>query len=137
MQTGRYEKVLSGIYENEQANIAMSNDGKSIYYMSDGDLIIYKFPSGKKSKKLTGFDCGRDFISGSCAVATDGKYFYTWNADYKMIYAYNMKGQKVKSFEIDKGSYGFSLSCANGLVFVSDDGNYDVGTWYGYKLWSE
>ena len=54
-----------------------------------------------------------------------------------MIFAYDSKGNKVKTFEISDGSYGFSLSCANGLVFVSDDGNYETGTWYGYDLWAK
>ncbi|HPS27188.1 MAG TPA: hypothetical protein PK269_06210, partial [Bacteroidales bacterium] len=71
------------------------------------------------------------------SVAVDGKYIYTWNADYKLIFVYDMKGQKVKSVEVEKGSYGFSLSYANGLIFVADDGDYATGTWYGYNLWEK
>jgi hypothetical protein len=137
LERGRYEKVISEMYENEQANLAMSADGKYIYHFMDGTLKIYKFPSGKLSKTIKGLDCGKEFTSGSGAVACDGKYFYTFNGDYKMIYAYDMKGKKVKSFEIEEGTYGFSLSCANGLVFVADDGDYNVGKWYGYDLWTK
>ena len=137
LERGRYEKVISEMYSDGQANLAMSSDGKYVYYFSDGTLKIYKFPTGKLSKTIDGLDCGREFSTGNCAVAFDGKYFYTWNADYKMIFAYDMKGKKVKSFEIQKGSYGFSLSYANGLIFVSEDGNYDVGKWYGYDVWKK
>jgi outer membrane protein assembly factor BamB len=137
LERGRFEKVISEMYENEQANLAMSKDGKYIYYFTDGTLKIYKFPSGKLSKTIKGLDCGKEFTTGSGSVACDGKYFYTWNGDYKMIYAYDMKGKKVRSFEIEDGTYGFSLSCANGMVFVADDGNYDVGKWYGYDLWAK
>ena len=137
LKTGRYEIVTGDLYDNEQANLAMSPDGKNIYYFSDGTLKIFKFPKGKLSKTITGLDCGKEFTSGNSCVATDGKYIYTFNGDYKMIFAYDSKGNKVKTFEISDGSYGFSLSCANGLVFVSDDGNYETGTWYGYDLWAK
>ncbi|HOY31455.1 MAG TPA: hypothetical protein PKW80_06220 [Bacteroidales bacterium] len=137
LQQSSYEKINGDIYENEQANLAMSEDGKYIYYMSDGTLKIYKFPSGKLSKEIKGLDCGKSFTTGSACVAVDDEHIYTWNSDYKMIFVYDMKGNKVKSVEIEKGSYGFSLSYANGLIFVSDDGDYDIGTWYGYELWGK
>jgi hypothetical protein len=54
-----------------------------------------------------------------------------------MIFVYDLKGKKIKTVEISNGNYGFSLSFANGLIFVADDGDYATGTWYGYDLWSE
>jgi hypothetical protein len=137
LQQSRYELVKTDMYDNGQANLAMSADGKSIYYFSEGVLKIFKFPDGKLLKEIKGFDCGKDFSTGSGSVAIDGKHIYTWNADYKMIFIYDMKGQKIKTVEIEKGSYGFSLSYVNGLVFVADDGNYATGTWYGYDLWEK
>jgi DNA-binding beta-propeller fold protein YncE len=137
MEKGKHELVLSGLYENEQANLAISPDGKYLYYFSSGKLTIYKFPSGTVYKTFDGLDCGSKFSTGSSCVAVDGKYFYTWNADYKMIFAYDKKGKKVKTLEIEKGDYGFSLSFANGLIFVSTDGDYDTGTWYGYNFWAK
>ena len=137
LQQSRYELVKSDMYDNEQANLAMSADGKLIYYFNDGVLKIYKFPSGDLQKEIKGFDCGKETGAGNSCIAIDGKHIYTWNADYKMIFVYDMKGKKIKSVEIEKGSYGFSLSYANGLVFVSDDGDYATGTWYGYDLWEK
>ena len=137
LSKGIYEKVLSGIYEDPQANLAMSPDGKYIYCMSGGTLTIYKFPSGKVSKTISNLNCGKEFSTGSSSVATDGQRIYTWNSDYKMIFVYDLKGKKIKTFDISKGDYGFSLSWANGLLFVSTDGNYETGTWYGYDLWAK
>jgi DNA-binding beta-propeller fold protein YncE len=135
--SGKYELVLSQLYENEQANLALSPSGKLLYYFDGGTLKIFQFPKGKLVKTLTGFDCGSEFSTGSCAVAVDDKHIYTWNADYKSIFVYDLKGKKIKSASITKGDYGFSLSCANGLIFVSVDGNYNIGTWYGYDLWAQ
>ena len=134
---GTYELVISGLYDNEQANLALSPNGKLLFYFYGGTLKIYKFPSGKLSKTITAIDCGKEALTGNACVTTDGKYFYTWNADYKMIFAYDMKGKKVKTLEITKGDYGFSLSYANGLIFVSTDGDYETGTWYGYDFWAK
>lgn len=137
LDKGTYETILVDLYDNEQANLALSPSGKFLYYFSGGTLQIFKFPSGKLYKTYTGIDSGKESTTGASAIATDGKYLYTWNADYKIIFAYDLKGKKVKSFEISKGNYGFSLSCANGLVFVAVDGDYDTGTWYGYDLWAK
>jgi len=70
-------------------------------------------------------------------VALDRKYICSWNTDFKLIFVYDRKGQKVISVDIEKGSYGFSLSFANGLIFLADDGDYATGTWYGYNLWEK
>jgi DNA-binding beta-propeller fold protein YncE len=135
LEKGTFKNVLSELYDNEQANLALSPDGKYLYYFSDGTVKIFKFPSGKLYKTISGFDKGKEFTSGNSAVAVDGKHIYTWNAEYKLIFVYDMKGKKIKSVQISKGDYGFSLSYANGLIFVATDGNYDVGHWYGYDIW--
>lgn len=137
MQQSKYELVIDTLYENEQANLAMSLDGKYMYCFDSGILNIYSFPSCKLQKTISGFDCGKEFTSGSSSVAIDGKHIYTWNTEYKMIFVYDMKGKKIKTVEISNGNYGSSLSYANGLVFVSDDGDYATGTWYGYNLWEK
>ncbi len=134
LERGSYELVLSQMYDNEQANLAMSPNGKLLYHFYNGQLNIYKFPSGKLIKILYGFDCGKDFSTGNSAVAVDAKYIYTWNAEYQTIFVYDLKGKKIKSAKVSNGDYGFSLSVANGLVWVSVDGNYETGKWFGYKV---
>ncbi|MEI6765292.1 MAG: hypothetical protein WCM76_06585 [Bacteroidota bacterium] len=137
IEKGTYELVLDGIYDNEQANLALSPDGKYLYYFDAGTLKIFKFPGGKLSKTITGLDCGKEVGDGSSAVAVDAKHIYTWNAAYGLVFIYDLKGKKIKSVTIKEGTYGFSLSVANGLVFVSKDGDYETGTWFGYDVWTK
>jgi DNA-binding beta-propeller fold protein YncE len=134
MERGSYELVLSQMYDDEQANLAMSPSGKLLYYFFNGQLNIYKFPSGKLIKILYGFDGGKDFSTGNGAVAVDEKYLYTWDAAYQTVFIYTLKGKKVKSVTLSDGDYGFSLSAANGMIWVSFDGNYETGKWFGYRI---
>jgi len=135
LEKGYKEEIISDMYANEQATLAMSSNGKYIYCLDNGVVNVYKFPSGKLSKSFNNISSGSTLQTGSAAIATDNKYFYTWNADLGIIFVYNLKGKKIKSYDIQEGHYGFSLSVANGMVFVSDDGDYNEGTWYGYNLW--
>jgi hypothetical protein len=137
LETGEYKVILKDFYENTQANLALSPNGKLLYYFDDGTLKIFSFPKGKLKKTYVGLNRGNQFTTGQSSVAVDGKYIYTWNSSKSKIYIYDLKGKPVKDVKISDGDYGFSLSCANGLVFVSTDGNYDTGTWYGYDLWEK
>ncbi|MBL6962472.1 MAG: hypothetical protein ISR55_01485 [Bacteroidetes bacterium] len=40
----------------------------------------------------------------------------------------------LKTFDYSHGSFGFSLSHANNMIFIAKDGNYHTGYWYGYLL---
>ncbi len=137
LETGEFKVVLEGLYENTQANLTLSPDGKLLYYFDDGTLKIYSFPKGKLKKTIIGLNRGKEFITGQSSVAVDNKHIYTWNSAKSKIYIYDLKGKSIKDIKISEGDYGFSLSFANGLIFVATDGNYDVGTWYGYDVWSE
>jgi len=137
MEKGKYELILSELYENEQANLAMSPNGKFIYYFDNGAISTFKFPSGKLVKKIYDLDCGKDFTTGNCSVAVNDKYIYTWNSDEKAIYEYSKNGKKIRTIRISQGDYGFSLSIANGLIWTAIDGNYEVGKWFGYNIWDE
>ena len=133
--TGKFEFLKDSVYGDVQSSITLSPDGKMLYAFNKGKLRIYKFPSCKLLKILNGFDSGKTAKTGGCVVAVDRTHIYTWNTEYKIIFIYNLKGKKIKSVEIKDGDYGYSLSSANGLIFVSTDGNYDTGKWYGYDLW--
>jgi WD40 repeat protein len=120
---------------NEQATPAISTDGKYLYAFDYGVVTIFKLKNGKVVKELYDFGSGDDPITGSSAIAVDGKYIYTWDAGLQEIYVYTLSGEVVKTVTITDGDYGFSLSAANGKIFVSVDGDYDTGVWYGYNIW--
>jgi DNA-binding beta-propeller fold protein YncE len=132
--TGKFELLKESLYDDPQSSLALSPDGKLLYAFDKGEIKIYKFPSCTLVNTIKGFDSGKTPTTGSCVVAVGSKYIYTWNTEYKLIFIYNLKGKKIKSVEIEDGDYGFSLSAANGKIFVSKDGNYDVGNWYGYEF---
>lgn len=134
LSEGSFVLVHKELYEDGQANLALDSKGKNLYYMSNGSVIIYDFKSGKEKKRFNSIDCGKYTTEGSSAIAVGEKHFYTWNAKHKIIFVYDMKGKKVKNINIANGDYGFSLSYANGMLFVAVDGDYEMGTWYGYEI---
>lgn len=134
LEAGIFKNINTPVELNEQAAVALGVKGKKLYHFEDGKLDIYSFPDGKLLESFQGLKCGSGFLSGKTTVAVSKKHIYTMDGEKQEIYAYDMKGNYVKTFYIAQGSYGFSLSYANGLVFISEDGNYDTGTWYGYDL---
>ncbi|MEI7895820.1 MAG: hypothetical protein WCJ26_02195 [bacterium] len=147
LKSGTTQLMSNLTYKNPQSAIAMDPDGKTYYAMDGGTLTIHKIKKdGTITKTISGLSFGADNKDdpdtpagrfGSTAVAVDKNYIYTWDAHSgaKKIYAYDKKGNFIRSFDITTGNYGFSLSFANGYVFVAVDGAGKIGTWNGYKLW--
>jgi DNA-binding beta-propeller fold protein YncE len=131
---GTIQLVHSGIYENEQATLAIDPQGKNFYSLDNGDLSIFSVKTGKLIKKLSGLKCGSKGMKGSTTVAVDGNYLYTWDADTRTVYAYSKDGAFKKSFVLKSGNLGHSLSFAYGLIFVAKSDMGKPSTWYGYKL---
>jgi hypothetical protein len=78
--------------------------------------------------------CGSTYLLGSATVAIGSGYIYTWDSSTKTVYTYTLSGTLFKTTVLSSGSFGPSLSFADGKIFVSDDGNYNTGTWYGYNV---
>jgi hypothetical protein len=119
---------------NEQCAVALSTNGKLIYFMEFGELYIYTLKTGKLKATLSGLKTADDASLGGTAVAVNKKNIFSWNAGEQMVNIYDLKGKFQKSVKLTQGDYGFSLSYANDLLWVSSDGNYDEGTWYGYEI---
>ncbi len=134
LENGIYQKINTDLIIDPQAAIALDTKGKSLYHFKDGILEIYTFPEGDLISQYEGLPCGDGFLTGNSVIAVSKKHFFTWNSDKQAIYAFNNRGEQVKTIKITKGSYGISLSYANGLLFVSDDGDYQDGTWYAYDV---
>ena len=61
------------------------------------------------------------------------KYIITFNSEKQVFFIYDKKGNFKESIKYKNGDYGFSLAYANGHIFVSIDGDYGVGKWFGYE----
>jgi len=131
---GDFTEVTDFPDRNEQCAAALSTNGKLIYFMEFGELYIYALKTGKLKTTLSGLNSSDEASIGGTAVAVDKNNIFSWNAGEQTIYIYDLKGKFQKSVKLSHGDYGFSLSFANGLLWVSEDGDYDEGTWYGYVV---
>jgi hypothetical protein len=133
LQDGTFTKVLPNLYDNIQSSVALSDDGRYLYAFNAGTLKQYKLSDGSPTDTINGLNSGT--ASGSDkAVAVDPNYLYTWDPATGEVYAYDHSGAYKKSITLSNGNYGFSLSVANGYLFVAKDSNYGTGIWYGYNI---
>ncbi len=131
---GIYSEVFHFSERSEQTAPAISPNGKLIYFMEYGEVYVYTLKNKKLKATLSGLNTTDNAAEGGTAIAVDKKYLYSWNASQQTAYIYDLKGKYQKSVKLNQGDYGFSLSYANGLLWVSTDGNYEEGTWYGYVV---
>jgi hypothetical protein len=131
---GNAEVVYSKLFDYSDASPAMSEDGNYLYGFYAGTLKKYSIADGRVVDSLTGLRCGSGNFGGDGAVAVDQDYIYTWDAATKTVFVYTLKGVSVRSFSLHAGDNGMSLSFVNGRLFVSRDGDYGTGTWYGYDI---
>ena len=134
LNAGTYELVFADLYENKQSSLAFDPIGKFIYAFDNGTLSVFKLKNGELVQTLSGLKCGDGNRKGAATVAVDKKVIYTWDSDSKSIYSYDKKGNFIKSFNLSEGEFGYSLSFANGMIFVSHSEKNKTGKWYGYNL---
>jgi hypothetical protein len=134
ISNGTVQLLLSGIYENEQATLALDPKGRNFYALDNGNLSIYQVKTGKLVKKISGLKCGSKGMKGSTTVAIDNKYIYTWDSDTRTVFVYTKGGVFKSSHILKSGNIGHSLSAAYGLIFVAKSEMGKPSTWYGYKL---
>lgn len=129
-----FTMVFPGVMQNGQASFAISDDGLVFYDFNQGTLRVHDFATGSVINTLTGLAYGSGNYGGEAAVAVDSSHFYTWDAVSKTVYMYDQLGTLIQPMVLDSGDNGQSLSFVNDMLFVSRDGNYNIGTWYGYDL---
>lgn len=129
-----YPDKMQGLVNWEQASFAISPDGQKMYDFYEGNLIIWDFQTGTMLETMSGFSYGLGNYGGDNCVAVDNDYIYTWNSSNKTVYVYDLSGNFVRELVLPHGNNGHSLSVFNGYLFVSKDGNYGTGTWYGYNI---
>jgi 6-phosphogluconolactonase (cycloisomerase 2 family) len=131
---GIYTEVLDLADHNEQSAPAISPNGKLIYFNDFGTVQSMAFKNNKVKDTFTDLKTTDNAADGGTAVAVSNKHIYTWDAAEQLVYVYDLKGRLKKTLQLTQGDYGFSLSWANDLLWVSTDGNYEEGTWFGYEV---
>lgn len=134
LSTGSFSTIFTAIMQNEQASFDISTDGNTFFDFYQGTLKIHNFSTGTVTSTITGLSYGSGNYGGEASVAVDASHIYTLNATTKTVYIYSPLGTHIQTLNLDSVDNGHSLSIANGYLFVSKDGNYGVGTWYGYNI---
>lgn len=135
LASGTFQTMYTNKMQSSQAAFAISDDGNQMYDFANGTLKIYNLNTGILIRTITGLSCGSGLGDG-VVVAADPDYLYTWNATTQTVYVYNHTGSLIRTLLLTNGDYGWSLSIANGYLFVCRDGYYysGVGIWYGYNI---
>lgn len=133
LESGAFQLVFSNLYKNPQASLGMDVKGRYFYYLDDGTLSLYNVSDGKLKNRIYGLECGDELASGSHSVAVTKKNIITTDAEKQLLYIYDHKGTLKETIPFSNGDYAYSLSYANGYIFLATDGNYSNGMWYGYK----
>jgi WD40 repeat protein len=129
-----------GIFQSEQTSVAMSPDGLKLYELSAGEVYVYDMDLGEEEESFTlEHYSSTDELGFSYAIAASDRFLFVWGPDTeKEVYVYTLNGKYVTRFELPRKGFGFSLSWANGMLWVSKDADASTdggeGTWYGYEL---
>jgi hypothetical protein len=134
VEAGTFTTLSNFRFDYSQASTAISDDGLYVLAFYAGTLKKYKLSDGVLVQTITGLNYGTGNFGGDGAVAVDFQYIYTWNSNSKIVYVYDLNGTFVRTMTLSLGNNGQSLSSVNEILFVSRDGNYSIGTWYGYKV---
>jgi len=133
LENGSFQLMYSKLINDDQASLALDPKGKYLYYLDNGTLKIYDFAKGTLADTYYNISCGPELGSGAHSVAVSKKYIITFNSEKKVFYFHDKKGKFKEAVKFEDGDYGFSLSYANGYIFVAIDGDYSMGKWYGYS----
>ncbi len=133
LKEGSFQLVFTKLYKDKQASLAMDPKGKYLYFFNDGTLSIFNFADGTLKDRYYGLNSGPELGSGNMSVAVTKKSIVTFNSEEQVFYIYDKKGRLKETIKYKEGDYGFSLSYANGYIFVAKDGDYGMGRWFGYE----
>ena len=134
VSAGTYQLVFANILMNNQGSIGISWDGQYFFDHYNGTVHKINAQTGTIVQTLTGFSYGTGNYGGNCAITADPDYLYTWNAVTRQLYIYTMNGTPVQTYTLPNGDNGMSLSFIDGNIFVSNDANYGIGTWFGFNI---
>jgi len=131
---------LENIFAGGQSSVAMSPDGEKLYELYGGRVHVYNADDGREatSFQLPSYST-EDDDGYSSAIAVADKFLFVWapNSDRNVL-VYRLYGKYVTWLTLPRSGFGFSLSWANGLLWIADDADGGAegadGTWYGYEV---
>lgn len=134
---GEWDVDLPDGLGEENSSVAWSPDGEVIYELgAEGAVTVYESFLGleQESFELTRWS---DEHGYSRALAASDKYLFTWD-EGGVVYVHGLDGSYVTRFELPRDGFGFSLSWANGMLWIAEDADGAEegaeGYWYGYRL---
>lgn len=130
----KFTLVHEGLYGNEQAGLALDKRGEKLFFLDNGTLFVFDFKTGEELETYSDIRCGSSDFTGGAVVAWGKNMIYTWDSEKQEVYVYDKKMRLKRTVKVKNGNYAFSLSFGKKLVYISVDGNYKTGTWYGYKI---
>jgi len=134
LKKGEVNLVAGNLFPNRECTPSFTLNGINIYCVANTKMIRYDFYVPKNKSYFSGIRSGMDADAGAYACAVGKKFIYTWDAHSRLVYVYNFEGKYLHSVQLSKGSYGTSLSFANGYLFVAGEGEAGELIWYAYEL---
>lgn len=131
--------ALDDIFEADQSSVAMAPDGGQLYELYDGTVTVFNTDGDEETSfELSSYSEKEEFGYVNAIAASD-KFLFVWAPDSDAdILVYDLDGKYVTKFTLPRSGYGFSLSWANGMLWIAEDADGGEagadGTWYGYKL---
>jgi DNA-binding beta-propeller fold protein YncE len=128
---------LEYVFDQENSSPAMSADGAFYLELTDdGEVRVLESFLGDEEDVIE-IDRTSEEHGYSYALAASDKYLFTWDVG-GVVYVHDYDGEYVTRVELPRDGFGFSLSWANGMLWIADDADgADDGAdgyWYGYKL---
>jgi len=145
-EDGESSPDLEEVFYDENSSPGFSPDGEYIYELTDGEVHVLEsfFGDEEDAFALSHYSDEHGF---SGAIAASENYLFVWDAD-RTVYVYDLDGEYIDSFKLPRTGFGFSLSWANGMLWIAEDadgverddlgdvlgGKAADGYWYGYKI---
>jgi hypothetical protein len=132
------DEAFEDVAAEDNSSVGFSPDGERVYELVEGTVTVREFDTGEEieSFELDGASDEAD-LGYDKSIAVSDRYIFAWDEDDE-IRVYDLEGEYLTRFELPRAGFGFSLSWANGLLWVAQDADGkdegEDGYWYGYEL---
>jgi sugar lactone lactonase YvrE len=132
---GDVDVVLEGFFVDDNSSPGMSPDGKHIYELVDGEVLVYDTETGEEVRAID-IDEYYDEHGYSASLAVSKNHLFVWGDAYDIL-VYSMKGKLLGRFALPRQGFSYSLSYCRGMVWIADDADakdeLGDGFWFGYR----